>query len=139
MGTSITSEVSSKNKYWIEKHRYYELKHFCLQYTTWKKAYAAMLNLNIPSAVMSDTPHNKYIGNPTAKQAEALAYYSEKIDLIERISRETNSELSTYILQAVTEGVSYDYLRSILEIPCNRRTYYELYRRFFWLMHIAKE
>lgn len=25
-------ELSEKNPYWIERHRYYELKHFCLQY-----------------------------------------------------------------------------------------------------------
>lgn len=32
MSTTIRPEVSEKNQYWIEKHRYYELKHFCLQY-----------------------------------------------------------------------------------------------------------
>lgn len=33
MATTIRPEVSKKSKYWIERHRYYELKHFCLQYT----------------------------------------------------------------------------------------------------------
>lgn len=28
MGTTIRPELSEKNPYWIEKHRYYELKHF---------------------------------------------------------------------------------------------------------------
>ena len=37
MGTTIRSEISKKNEYWIEKHRYYELKHFCMQYPIWKK------------------------------------------------------------------------------------------------------
>lgn len=32
MGTTLRAELSEKNPYWIEKHRYYELKHFCLQY-----------------------------------------------------------------------------------------------------------
>lgn len=35
-------ELSQKNPYWIEKHRYYELKHFCLQYPIWKKAYNSL-------------------------------------------------------------------------------------------------
>ena len=39
MGTTIRPELSEKNPYWIERHRYYELKHFCLQYPIWKKAY----------------------------------------------------------------------------------------------------
>ena len=42
MGTTIRPELSEKNPYWIEKHRYYELKHFCLQYPIWKKAYLAL-------------------------------------------------------------------------------------------------
>ena len=41
MSTTIHPEVSEKNKYWIDKHRYYELKHFCLQYPLWKKEYQA--------------------------------------------------------------------------------------------------
>lgn len=32
MGTNIRPELSNKSPYWIERHRYYELKHFCLQY-----------------------------------------------------------------------------------------------------------
>lgn len=32
-------ELSEKNPYWIERHRYYELKHFCLQHPLWKKEY----------------------------------------------------------------------------------------------------
>lgn len=34
MANDIRPEVSQKNPYWIGKHRYYELKHFCLQYPT---------------------------------------------------------------------------------------------------------
>lgn len=32
MGTVIRPEISVKNRYWLPKHRYYELYHFCLQY-----------------------------------------------------------------------------------------------------------
>lgn len=42
MGTTIRPEISKKNRYWIDKHRYYELKHFCLQYPTWKKAHSSL-------------------------------------------------------------------------------------------------
>lgn len=45
MGTNIRPELSNKSPYWIERHRYYELKHFCLQYPIWKRAYAALGNL----------------------------------------------------------------------------------------------
>ncbi len=39
MATVLRSELSPKNKYYIDKHRYYELKHFCLQYPEWKQTY----------------------------------------------------------------------------------------------------
>ena len=32
------AQLSAKNPCRIPKHRYYELKHFCLQYPDWKKA-----------------------------------------------------------------------------------------------------
>lgn len=35
MSTQIRPETSQKNPYWIPKHRYYELKHFVMQYPAW--------------------------------------------------------------------------------------------------------
>lgn len=40
MATVIRAELSKNNKYWISKHRYYELKHFCLQYPEWQKEHS---------------------------------------------------------------------------------------------------
>ena len=31
----MKSTVSKKNKYWISRHRYLELVHFCAQYDEW--------------------------------------------------------------------------------------------------------
>ena len=42
MATTVRAKLSEKNKYWISKHRYYELKHFCLQFPIWKQAYASL-------------------------------------------------------------------------------------------------
>ena len=35
-------ELSERNPYYISKHRYYELKHFCLQYPEWEEAMALL-------------------------------------------------------------------------------------------------
>lgn len=43
MSTLIRPELSETNRYWIEKHRYYELKHFCLQYPLWRHAYNSLM------------------------------------------------------------------------------------------------
>ena len=54
--------------------------------------------------------------------------------MIEQTAIATDEELYSYILKGVTEGISYDHLKARLEIPCCKDTYYDLYRRFFWLL-----
>lgn len=138
MSTTMRPELSKKNKYWIERHRYYELKHFCLQYPTWKKMYNVLDGMSKHS-VDSVSIKVSSNGNPTERCGIAKAYYSERIAMVENVSKATDSELSFYILKAVTEGLSYESLKAKLEIPCCKDTYYELYRRFFWLLNKERE
>ena len=56
MATVLRPELSSKNKYYIDKHRYYELKHFCLQYTEWKKSYSAFDDTSLPLSMIEHIP-----------------------------------------------------------------------------------
>lgn len=137
MGTSIRPELSEKNKYWIEKHRYYELKHFCLQYPIWKKAYLSLDDFGrhpTEIAIFSNT-HT----NPTAKCAEARSFYFDRMEMVEQAAIATDADLSSYILKAVTEGVSYAHLKVRLEIPCCKDVYYDLYRRFFWILNTKRQ
>ena len=134
MATMVRAQLSSKNKYWIDKHRYYELKHLCLQYPIWRSAYIAFDNPDIPLSTIDKAPTSNLPGDPTAKRAVMKAYYSEKMRLIERAAMDADRYLYEYILKAVTEGLSYTYLKSRLDIPCSRDMYYDRYRRFFWLL-----
>lgn len=134
MATKVRAEISQKNKYWIDKHRHYELKHFCLQYPTWKKAYAAFDDSSVSLSTIECAPTSNLPGDPTAKRAVMKAYYSERIRLIEEAAKEADRYLCQYIIKAVTEELSYTYLRSKLKIPCGRDMYYDRYRRFFWVL-----
>lgn len=138
MATKIRPELSIKNKYWIEKHRYYELKHFCLQYPIWKKAYAAINELSASSSILvkisSNTPTDL-----TAKCGIKRAYYSEKIKMIEQAAKDTDEDLYIYILKGVTENLSYTQLKTKLEIPCGKDMYYNRYRRFFWILNNLRD
>lgn len=135
MATTIRAELSEKNPYWIEKHRYYELKHFCLQYPVWRKAYNALDGLSKRPSDLAMFVATSTLGDPTAKCGMAKAFYSHRTDMLERIAEQTDNVLGSYILKGVTEGWSYDILKARLEIPCCKDTYYELYRRFFWLLN----
>ena len=135
MGTNIRAELSGNNKYWISKHRYYELKHFCLQYPTWKKALSVMDDLVISSPRMAEvlSPTNAH-ADPTAKCALTKIYYSEMIELVESTAMDTDRDLGMYILKAVTEELSYNYLKTRMDMPCGKDMYYDRYRKFFWLL-----
>lgn len=135
MATVLRPELSIRNKYWIDKHRHYELKHFCLQYPLWKKAYEEFDDASIPLSMIERIPTSNIPGDPTSKRAIIKAYYSEKIGLIEEVATQTDPYLYEYILRGVTEGLSYTYLKTKLGIPCGKDMYYDRYRRFFWLLN----
>lgn len=138
MATVIRAEISEKNKYYIDKHRHYELKHFCLQYPEWKRTYAEIDGSAAATSSFSRIPSGNLPGDPTAKRAIAKARLSERIEMIEKIAKETDDYIWDYILKAVTEGLSYTYLKSRLDIPCGKDMYYDRYRRFFWLLNKAR-
>ena len=134
MATVIRPEVSIKNRYWIDKHRHYELKHFCLQYPVWKKSYADLDSVGISISTTDRIPTGNLPGDPTGNRAVAKAQLIERIEMIERIAREADDYLWYYILKAVTENLSYTYLKTKLGIPCGKDMYYDRYRKFFWLL-----
>lgn len=134
MGTVIRPEVSIKNKYYIDKHRHYELKHFCLQYPKWKRIYLDCLDCGVPLTLIDSvqSPDGRY--DPVAERAITRVHYAKRIHLLEKVAKEADKYLWHYILRAVTEGLSYTYLRTRLDIPCGKDMYYDRYRRFFWLL-----
>jgi len=137
MATMIRAKISEKNKYWIDKHRHYELKHFCLQYPYWKRTYTELDGFQgkTDESVQSGlrTP-----GDPTCRYAELRTLYLERMDLVRRTAFEADPDLATYIFRAVTEGLSYTYLKTKMAIPCGKDMYYDRYRRFFWLLNQSR-
>ncbi len=133
MSTVIRAKLSDDNPYWISKHRYYELKHFCLQYPEWKKLYSAGLN-TIRSPNFSRVGNSGNVSDPVADTSIRIEILSRYMKLVEQTAIKTDPELYSYILRCVTEGCSYVVLRTYYGIPCGRDYFYERYRRFFWLL-----
>ena len=139
MGTVIRAEISEKNKYYIDKHRHYELKHFCLQYPNWKRTYAEIDSSSVATSTFGKMPSGNLPGDPTGKRATIKARLGERIERIENVAKEADDYIYEYLLKGVTEGLSYTYLKSRLDIPCGKDMYYDRYRRFFWLLHKARD
>ncbi len=132
----LKPELSGKSKYWIPRHRYYELKHFCLQYPEWKKLYCD-LGLHV-GAHRLDATRGSDISDPTAQYGQKRAELWKAMELISKTASEASSELSPFLLKAVTEEIPFVQLQTLYDIPCGKDFYYEAYRRFFWLLSNKK-
>lgn len=132
--TAIHPELSPKSRYWIDRHRYYELKHFCLQYPLWIRARASLDGLSRRTLRLTPPSPTGLVSSPTSRCAEQRLWYTERIAMVEESAAEADPLLGPYLLRGVTEGLSYDCLKARLALPCSREAYYESYRKFFWLL-----
>lgn len=139
LGTRIRPEISKKNPYWLEKHRYYELKHFCQQYPEWQKIYGNINGLSAFPRDMSMGSKWKNISNPTERIAIMRTYYIDRMNMVKVTAEKTDPILAKYISFGVINGWSYDVLKARLNIPCCKDIYYEMYRKFFWLLDKERE
>ena len=139
MSTTIRPEVSRKNRYWIERHRQYELKHFCLQYPQWKKAYIELEGYFRSNNLNAVSSSYGYITSPVETIAESRLYFLDRMRMVEHAAEEASPDLWKYLLIGVTEGLSYEHLKARLEIPCGKDLYYDIYRRFFWILDKARK
>ena len=132
-------ELSMKNEFRIEKHRYYELKHFCLQYPIWKKAYNSLNGLSNKSADPNVFRHSNDVSNPTERNGLAMASYSKKMNMITETAEKVDKIIAPYLVRGVTRGESYDAMITRYGVPCCRDTYYELYRQFFYELNRIRD
>jgi hypothetical protein len=135
MSTVIRPKLSYKNTWFVPKHRYYELKHFCLQYPDWKKCY-----LDCDMILASSLGYDIHVtpGKPadtTAMFAQARLYWRERMDLVEKAAKEAGEDLWEMLLASVTEGLSY----TKLSPPCCKEVWFRMYRKFFWLLDKARK
>ena len=135
----MKSTVSKKNKYWISRHRYLELVHFCAQYDEWIRIRNDLMGLQKAVIATYSVPNKTDVSDPTASTAEKILYYSERIDMVNDAAKETDPVIAKYILKRVTKGYSYDKLKAKDGVPCCRQVFYELYRQFFWHLSNARK
>lgn len=131
---NIKPELSKKNKYWISKHRYYELKHRCLQLPQWKATYDEICRMYTRPIYGIDSSNRTLSQDKTFEAAIKANELSKNIDDIVWSATEADSELSMYILIGVSTNTTYDKLLANHKIPCSRDVYYDRYRKFFWLL-----
>ena len=73
---------------------------------------------------------------PDIKKADKL---DKRIQIIEKAAMEANASLKEHILLSVTKGYTYWNLKTMHNIPCGRKYFYEQYRKFFWLLDQSRD
>jgi len=132
MGTNIRPEISKRSSYWISRHRFYELKHFCLQYPEWKE--------ELKMISLMGSPYSEKIGKSAGPSDPVLTavlrreLLTDHLDMVDKAAKACSEDLGNYIFKGVTEGISYEYLTARMDVPCCKETYYESFRRFFWIL-----
>lgn len=105
----------------------------------WKKAYYALDGLaKRPYDLMLFSQSNSN-SSPTERCVLSREYFYSRMRLVEETCDATDSIIGQYILHAVTEGCSYEVLRTRYGIPCCKDIYYELYRKFFWILNKSRD
>ena len=119
----MRTSISKKNPYWVSKHKFLELYHFSLQYKDWEKEIAAV-------SFMPDD----FEFDPTGEIAAKLTVLKKNCEMVKECCKDADRKLHRYLFLAVTEGLSYDALRSRYHIPCGKDYYFIRYRKYFWLL-----
>ena len=123
----------SEKKYGINKHRFLELKHHCLQYQDWRRELANMQDTVKAIQYGKEGKGSPSIGSATESLAIRRIELEEKCKTIEQT--EADPELYQYILEGVTtDYATYRYLKDAKKIPCGKDMYYDRRRKFFYLL-----
>lgn len=135
---SVKATVSRRNPYFLPRHRYLELVHLCLQFDDMVTERRAILDsTNRAVQIREDAVSGGGQGSPTEAAGIRIAELSRKIDAIMACAEAAGGpRMAPRILRNVTKESSYDQLaaREAGPLPVGRRRFYEMRRRFFWLL-----
>ena len=133
-GMRLRNEHSTRNRWYLPKHKFMTAYHYALQYQEWKNEYKTMSDTS--KAIRYDIDHVQETGdsNPTEDIAVKRAEIKKRMDDLKEIAIEAAGvELADFILIGATqEGASYTYLHTSLGMPCSRNTYSDRRGKFYY-------
>ena len=106
-----------KTEYELSKHRFYELKHFCLQYPEWESLYS-MLD-GWPEEI------GKNEGDTTSRDGIRRADLAWKMELIRETAIDACGDYAQSIFEYVILGIK-------PKLTSDQTDFWYYYRKFFW-------
>lgn len=132
------SNTKAYKAYRLSKHRYLELKHYCLQYGEKKEQLDKCYSIS--GVCFDKEPGGSNLpGKPTERNALIAAELSKYISLIDDTIREVaggSDELTKALDENIKKELSFDTIRvnSNRKIPCGRQQFYEMRCKFFFIL-----
>ena len=97
---------TSWEDYGISKHRYEELRAFCLQYEEKKNK----IKRGLSGISYNAAPGRSGTGNPTERAAMRNSVYQRDCEMIEQAAIAADPEIYPYIIKSVTEDLPYKFI-----------------------------
>lgn len=123
-------ELSKKNPYYLPKHRYLEIKNFALQYDYWK---ASINSIDILGSSRIEKVDESF-SDPVPALVERRDLYVRNMRMVEDAADLTDDVLGYFVFLGATKACTYENLRLMHNIPCNRNIYFDKLRRFYFIL-----
>lgn len=123
--------------YGISKHRYDELKAFCLQYDEKK----SKINRGINAVANDGMPKGNFKKNTLEMNAIRNVIYQRDCEMIEQAAVAASSEIYPYIIKSVTNDLSFpfiEYDEKLGRIPIGKTEFYGYRRLFYHYLDLIK-
>lgn len=137
-------------RFGVSKHRYIELRSYCLQYQEWQAKLQHKTN-SLKSQQLTGMPFIDGISNTTCDLAISRVELQRNCQLIEQtiieaictirkgdsgryLYKDFNMLYDHMLLAVTSEDITYDYLYMMRNIPISRDAFYSLKRYFFCLL-----
>ena len=123
--------------YGISRHRYAELKAFCLQYDEKK----SKISRGIGAMNYDGMPKGNFKTNPLEDKAIRNVTYQKDCEMIEQAAIAASPDIFQYIIKSVTNDLPYQYIEydeKLGRIPVGKTDFYALRRLFYHFLDNLK-
>lgn len=115
-----------------------QIRSVCSPNPEWKRKLAEANYIRSNSIVKLDGNIQLEYVDKVGDEAVRLEKYKRKVNEVETACNKADPELQLYLLKALTEGVTFEYLKMVMKMPCGRSSFYKAYRKAFWILDKIK-
>lgn len=131
------SNSKAYERYRIDDKVYRELSWLCRQYDDIKREIESCYGVSAVRYDATGAAFGNRIVDPVQEHSDRAMRLREDIEMIDTALEQTaNEPMRSFIKKSITKGLPYEHIG---DVPCGRRMFYELRRKFFWHLKSLKK